>query len=107
VIYPKEKLIYELFEEQVARTPNSMAVVYEGRSFTYSELNTRSNQLARYLRDRRIGPDRLVGIWCRAQCGNCSGRAGGAQSWRGIMYPSIQVIRPSGSRTYWATPARA
>src|SRR3569833_1224471 len=62
VAYPREKLIHELFEEQVARTPGAVAVIYEDRSLTYAELNTKANQLARYLRVRGTGPDQLVGI---------------------------------------------
>jgi len=42
--------IHELFEEQVARTPDAIALVYEGRQLTYKELNERSNQLARRIR---------------------------------------------------------
>lgn len=60
--YPKEKLIHQLFEEQVMRTPGAMAVVYEGASLSYAELNARANQLARYLVSRGVGPDQLVGI---------------------------------------------
>jgi amino acid adenylation domain-containing protein len=60
--YPREKLLHELFEEQVARAPNAVAVAHEGQSLTYAELNGRANQLARYLRDRGVVPDQLVGI---------------------------------------------
>ena len=60
--YPKERLIHELFEEQVERTPDTVAVVYEDQSLTYARLNARANQLAHYLRRRGIGPDQLVGI---------------------------------------------
>jgi amino acid adenylation domain-containing protein len=60
--YPQEKLIHELFEEQVERTPDAIAVVYEGQSLTYGELNAKANQLAHYLRERGVGPDQLVGI---------------------------------------------
>ena len=60
--YPNGKLMHELFEEQVRRAPGAAAVVYEGRSLTYAELNTKASQLAHYLRERRIGPDQLVGI---------------------------------------------
>jgi len=60
--YPRDKLIHELFEEQVQRTPSAVAVVYEGHSITYAELNAKANQLAHYLRERQIGPDQLVGI---------------------------------------------
>jgi amino acid adenylation domain-containing protein len=58
----QEKLIHELFEEEVRRTPNAIAVVYQQKSLTYAELNSRANQLARYLLNRGVGPDRLVGI---------------------------------------------
>src|SRR5882757_5443661 len=47
--YPRDKLIHELFEEQVKRTPHAVAVVYDGQSLTYAQLNERANQLARYL----------------------------------------------------------
>jgi amino acid adenylation domain-containing protein len=59
---PHEKLIHELFEEQVERTPDAVAMIYEGQSPTYAELNRKANQLARYLRDKGVGPDQLVGI---------------------------------------------
>jgi len=60
--YPREKMVHELFEEQVRRTPSAVAVTHGGGSLTYAELNRQSNQLARYLRHRGVGPDQLVGI---------------------------------------------
>src|SRR5581483_7652003 len=62
VAYPQEKLIHQLFEEQVQRTPQAIAVVFEGESLSYGELNERANQLAWYLRERGVGADQLVGI---------------------------------------------
>ena len=47
--YPKDKTIYQLFEEQVARTPNNIAVIFEDKKLTYQELNNKANQLAHYL----------------------------------------------------------
>ena len=47
--YPKDKTIHRLFEEQVARTPNNIAVVFEEKQLTYQELNNKANQLAHYL----------------------------------------------------------
>ena len=44
--YPREKCVHELFEEQVERTPDAVAVVCEDQELTYSELNQRANQLA-------------------------------------------------------------
>lgn len=60
--YPEEKLVHELFEERVQRASDAIAVVFEGDSLTYAELNRNANQLARYLREAGIGPDQLVGI---------------------------------------------
>jgi len=59
--YPKE-CIHKVFEEQVRRTPEAVAVVFEGQRLTYRELNTRANQVAQYLRRRGVGPEIPVGI---------------------------------------------
>lgn len=42
--------IYQLFQEQVEKTPNNIALVYEGGELTYKELNVKRNQLARHIR---------------------------------------------------------
>ena len=47
--YPRDKTIQQLFQEQVDKTPNNIAVVYEDKQLTYRELNQQSNQLARYI----------------------------------------------------------
>ena len=60
--YPSEQCIHELFEEQVARTPNAVAVVFEEEQLTYEQLNCRANQLAHYLRSQGVGADVLVGL---------------------------------------------
>jgi non-ribosomal peptide synthetase component F len=57
-----DKTIHELFEEQVRLLPNAVAVTHEGRALSYSELNARCNQLARYLIARGLGPDELAAI---------------------------------------------
>lgn len=59
--YPSNCL-HELFERQVARTPDALAVSFEEVSLTYSEVNARANRLARVLREEGIGPDVLVGL---------------------------------------------
>ena len=56
------KCIHEMFEEQVERTPGSVAVVYEDQRLTYEELNSRANQVAHYLRGLGVGPEVRVGI---------------------------------------------
>ena len=60
--YPKEKSIHQLFEEQVSKTPNNIAVVYKDQELTYQQLNEKANQLAHYLRNIGVGPDTLVAI---------------------------------------------
>jgi amino acid adenylation domain-containing protein len=55
-------LMHELFEAQVRKTPDNIAVWFEGRSFTYGELNARANQLAHYLKTLGVGPEKLVGV---------------------------------------------
>ena len=60
--FPESACVHELFEAQVARTPEAVAVVFEGKSLTYGELNQRANQLAHHLRRHGVGPDRAVGI---------------------------------------------
>jgi amino acid adenylation domain-containing protein len=59
---PRNKSIHRLFEEQVDRTPERVAVSFEDRKLTYGQLNARANQLARYLGKLGVGPEVLVGI---------------------------------------------
>ena len=48
--YPKEKTIHQLFEEQVKKTPDNIALIFQDQTLTYSELNKKANQLAHYIR---------------------------------------------------------
>ncbi|WP_298510501.1 non-ribosomal peptide synthetase [uncultured Kordia sp.] len=61
--FPLDKNIHTLFEEQVEKFPNKIAVVYKNNSLTYNELNTKANQLAHYLRkEYDIKPDDFVAL---------------------------------------------
>ena len=60
--YPKDKCIHELFEEQVAKTPDAIAVTFEELQLTYRELNQRANQLGHYLRGLGIGAETWWGF---------------------------------------------
>ncbi|MBI6818820.1 non-ribosomal peptide synthetase, partial [Pseudomonas syringae] len=60
--YPLEQTIHELFEAQVERTPQAVAVVHGDIRLNYRELNNRANQLAHHLRDIGVKPDSRVAI---------------------------------------------
>ncbi|MGA3164142.1 MAG: amino acid adenylation domain-containing protein [Verrucomicrobiota bacterium] len=71
--YPKDKCLHQLFEEQVQRTPDSVAVMFEGQQLrdhastreavlTYAQLNARANQLAHHLQTLGVGPEVPVAI---------------------------------------------
>ncbi len=60
--YPREKTLHEMFEEQVKRVPDNLAVVFDHQQTTYRELNEKANRLAKVLRGKGIGPDDIVGI---------------------------------------------
>ena len=60
--YPQEKCLPELIEDQVAITPQALAIVNEQGRLSYQELNERANQLAHYLRTLGVGPEVRVGI---------------------------------------------
>ena len=67
--YPKDKTIYQLFEEQVNKTPANIAVIFEDEKLSYKDLNKKSNQLARLIRakykkqnKKDLKPDSLIGL---------------------------------------------
>ena len=62
VDYPTNVPLHKFIEEQVEKTPNAQAVIFESQRLTYRELNKRANQLAHYLKARGVGPDVLVGV---------------------------------------------
>ncbi|MGH7835346.1 MAG: non-ribosomal peptide synthetase, partial [Candidatus Binatia bacterium] len=59
---PQNKCLHELFEEEVERTPDAVAVRGVDQQLAYRELNTRANQLAHYLSKRGVGAETLVGL---------------------------------------------
>jgi amino acid adenylation domain-containing protein len=60
--YRQDRSVPELFGEQARSTPGAAAVVHAGEVWTYAQLNEGANQLARYLRDRGVRPEGLVGV---------------------------------------------
>ncbi|KZN30563.1 hypothetical protein N480_06280 [Pseudoalteromonas luteoviolacea S2607] len=61
--YPSNKLIHQLFESEVEKSPDSIALVLDDNSLTYRELNSAANRLAHYLREQGVGKETLVGIY--------------------------------------------
>lgn len=60
--YPQHLTVVELFQQQVDETPEATAVVFEGRSLSYAELDARANQVAHALIARGVEADTLVGL---------------------------------------------
>jgi len=65
VDFPRDKCVHELFAEQVKRTPDAVALVFEDQTLTYRELDERANHLAGELHDWGVGPDVRVGVCLR------------------------------------------
>ena len=99
--------VHRLFEAQAVRTPDRPAVVSNGTSVTYRELNARANRLARYLAARGVGPDVPVGIVLNRSIDAVVAilavlKAGGAYVPLDPAYPSERqgfVLRDAGVRT--------
>lgn len=60
--YPTDKTVIEIFEEQAKKTPDSIAVIYNEKSLTYSELNKKANKLAYKLREIGVKPNDRIAI---------------------------------------------
>src|ERR1700758_2894142 len=63
VDYSESRLLHELIEAQVPKTPDAPALTFAGQTMPYLELNRRANQLAHRLRKLGIGPDVLVSVF--------------------------------------------
>jgi non-ribosomal peptide synthetase component F len=68
--YPMDKTLAQLFEEQVDKTPDNIALVFAEESLTYRQLNNKANQLAHAIRahyqnnnSKGIKPDTLIGLY--------------------------------------------
>jgi amino acid adenylation domain-containing protein len=94
--YPRDRCIHELIETQVARDPGATAVVFEGRSLSYGELNARANQLAHHLRTLGVVPDARVAICVERSLEMVVGllailKAGGAYVPLDPAYPALRL----------------
>jgi amino acid adenylation domain-containing protein len=81
--FPASTCIHQMIEEQAAKTPQSTAVIFEGNRLTYEDLNGRSNQVARRLKELGVEPESLVGLCLHRSVDTMAGvlgilKAGGA-----------------------------
>ena len=94
--YPKEKTVHELFEEQVEKTPDNIALVFEGESLSYGELNRRANAVAYTLRNIGVKPNDFVAVLADKSCEMIAGihgilKAGGAYVPIDPTYPEDRI----------------
>ena len=73
--YP-DRCIHQLFEAQVERTPDNIAIRFEQHQLTYRELDDRANQVAHYLRSRGVVPKLLVGLYVERSAATMIGLLG-------------------------------
>ncbi len=94
--YEKHKMLHQVFEEQVEKVPDSIAVVFENEQLTYSELNKKANQLARVLRANGVKGDSIVGVMIQRSIEMMVGimailKAGGAYLPIDPLYPKERI----------------
>jgi amino acid adenylation domain-containing protein len=85
-----------LFERQVERTPEAVALECEGEQLTYAELNRRADRLARLLRGKGVGPDSVVGLLVERSAGMVVSllavlKAGGAYLPLDVQHPAERL----------------
>jgi amino acid adenylation domain-containing protein len=102
--YPKDKCIHELFEEQVTRTPNNIAVVCEDDQLTYTELNRKANQLAHHLQQLGVSPDVRVGICVERSLSMVVGLLGILKA--GVAYVPLDPAYPRNRLNFMLSDAR-
>ncbi len=94
--YPRNVCIHQLFEAQVEKTPDAVAVVFDNEQLTYRELNQRANQLAHFLKKLGVKPEVLVGICLEPSLNRVVGllgilKAGGAYLPLDPTYPQKRL----------------
>jgi amino acid adenylation domain-containing protein/non-ribosomal peptide synthase protein (TIGR01720 family) len=94
--YPRGATIAQVFEDQARRTPEAVAVVFDGERLSYGELDERANRLAWHLRELGVGADTRVAICCERSLQMVVGllgilKAGGAYVPLDPSYPSERL----------------
>ena len=96
IAYPTHHTLVQLFEDQVRKTPNYIALTIGTDFMTYEEVNKRSNQVARILRAKNVGPDVIVGLLMEKSFELIIGmlgilKAGGAYLPIDVTYPQSRI----------------
>lgn len=94
--YPREQTIISLFHQQVAKTSQKTAVIFKERCFSYQEINQKSNQLARRLRQVGVTRNSIVALLSQRSCYIVIGmlailKAGGAYLPIDPVYPKQRI----------------
>ncbi|KAF3884397.1 non-ribosomal peptide synthetase [Tolypothrix campylonemoides VB511288_2] len=113
--YPKQLCLHSLFEQQVEKTPDAVAVVFENEQLTYTQLNAKANQLAHHLLQLGVGPEVLVAICVERSIEMLVGlvailKAGGAYVPLDPIYPPERlayILEDSGAKVLLAQQAVA
>ena len=95
---PNDKCLYQLFEEQAKRVPGKVAIDYQGHEITYEQLNSKANQLARYLIENGVGPDQPIGIYMNRSIDMVIGLLGILKS--GAAYLPMDPMFPRSRLTF-------
>lgn len=95
--YPVDECVHQLFEAQVERTPESIAIIFQEKQLSYRELNQRANQVAHYLQSLDVGPETRVGLFVEPSLEMMVGllgilKAGGAYVPLAIDYPKKRLL---------------
>ena len=96
--FPDSQAVHSLFEAQVERTPEAVALVFAEQQLSYRELNARANQLGHYLRAAGVGPEVLVGL-CLERSVEMIVAVLGILKAGGAFVPLNPLVRQGGSRS--------
>jgi amino acid adenylation domain-containing protein len=104
-VYPQDYCIHTLIEAQAKRTPDAVALLFEGQELTYAELNQKANQLANYLISVGVGPEARVGICADRSIKMVVGLLGILKS--GAAYVPLDPDYPAARLAFMLNDARA
>ncbi|HEX5709538.1 MAG TPA: amino acid adenylation domain-containing protein [Pyrinomonadaceae bacterium] len=102
---PPDVCIHELFEQQVARTPERVALVFEGRHLTYAQLDEYSNRIAHYLKRHGVGAESVVAICLERSLEVVAAMLGVLKA--GGAYMPLDPIMPKARLTFMLEETRA